>query len=426
MVTRLFIFEDDKFDQFFPLTYTRPVYDLLFGMTSTGSMIGSLFPSVQETLLCRDYMTGVLKERMGQAVYVNHLEAAADDEVLVVNGRLLPSSGLRQELGASGEDQLLVAKGDIVGWHGGGRAFERLRGRFERLHDKNAITDLKSELKCVEVEAQMVRYLWDLVIRNAEVIQADFERFKRTLDSNGMFKHCEVDDQALLYEVDRVYIGKGSKIDGHVVLDARSGPIFIGSNVHIQPFTRVEGPCFVGEGSILVGGKIRGGTSIGPHCRMGGEVEQSIFQGYSNKYHEGFLGHSFVGEWVNLGALTTNSDLKNNYGPVKVVVNGDLVDSGETKVGAFIGDHAKTGIGTLLNTGVTIGFASNVFGGGMIKQKSIPSFFWGGAQGGETYRLEEAIKTAEVVMQRRGKELTAANVDLFKKVFQLTDKERRE
>jgi len=154
-------------------------------------------------------------------------------------------------------------------------------------------------------------------------------------------------------------------------------------------------------------------------------VEGSIFLGYSNKYHEGFLGHSYVGEWVNLGALTTNSDLKNNYSPVKAMVNGNLVDSGLTKVGAFIGDHVKTGIGTLLNTGISIGFASNLFGGGMIHQKYIPAFIWGSAEKYEEYQLEKAIETARIVMKRRNSELMTDEVNLFKKISQLTEKERR-
>ena len=154
-------------------------------------------------------------------------------------------------------------------------------------------------------------------------------------------------------------------------------------------------------------------------------MEQSVFLGYSNKYHEGFLGHSYLGEWGNLGALTTNSDLKNNYGPVKVLVDGSLVDSGLAKVGAFLGDHVKTGIGTLLNTGMTVGFASNLFGGGMIEERSIPPFSWVGPGKCEEYRLDEAIETARAVMKRRNVELGSGEVDIFKEIFKLTEKERR-
>ena len=176
--------------------------------------------------------------------------------------------------------------------------------------------------------------------------------------------------------------------------------------------------------SILTGGKIREGTSIGPVCRVGGEVEGTIFLGYSNKYHEGFLGHAYVGEWVNLGALTTNSDLKNNYSTIKVMVNETLVDSGLIKVGSFIGDHVKTGIGTLLNTGISLGFASNIFGGGMLKLKYVPAFFWGGPESQEIYELSKALQTIRTVMKRRGVELTGDEENLFKKIYEMTEKER--
>jgi UDP-N-acetylglucosamine diphosphorylase/glucosamine-1-phosphate N-acetyltransferase len=424
MLVRLFIFEDERYDQFLPLTWTRPAYELTCGVRGFRHLIASHFAMVDTVLLCRDYLEPVLNEKGGAGYRVNDLHVEDDDEVYLVNGRLLPPSDLREILDSSRENQLLVCGDNMVGWHGSGRAFKSHATRFGKLYQKGQVAELKRSLEYVETQVEMPSYLWDLVEKNGAQIERDFEWFRKHKDLKHMFEHSQVDDQALIYDVDRVYIEHGSRIDGQVVLDARGGPIIIGERVHIQPHTRIEGPCYVGETSILVGGKIRGGTSIGPHCRIGGEVEQSIFQGCSNKYHEGFLGHSYVGEWVNLGALTTNSDLKNNYGPVKVMVNGKLVDSGQTKVGAFIGDHAKTGIGTLLNTGVSIGFSSNLFGGGMVRQKSIPSFFWGSADGGETYRLEEAIKTAETVKRRRGQELSGAEVDLFKKLFELTDKER--
>ena len=137
-----------------------------------------------------------------------------------------------------------------------------------------------------------------------------------------------------------------------VVLDAEHGPIYIDAGAEIHPFTRIEGPCYIGAGSVLFGAKCRAGNSIGPMCRIGGEIEGTIIQGYSNKYHDGFLGHAYVGQWVNLGALTTNSDLKNDYSEVRITLDGQSpIATGSNKVGALIGDHAKTSIGTLLNTG---------------------------------------------------------------------------
>jgi hypothetical protein len=153
-------------------------------------------------------------------------------------------------------------------------------------------------------------------------------------------------------------------------------------------------------------------------------VEQSIFQAYSNKYHEGFIGHAYIGEWVNLGALTTNSDLKNNYGSVRVQFPSGVVDTGQNKVGCFLGDHVKTGIGTLFNTGAVVGFATNVFGGGMVRDKHVPSFMWGGAHGFEEFRLERAKQVAAAAMPRRQREFTPAVAAMFDYLFERTRRNR--
>lgn len=424
MARKLFIFEDHKYDQFLPLTYNRPVCELLCGASKIKNKIGSLFGEAEVVLLCRDHLQKVLKLSTGKKV--NVFDAEPDDEILLINGRILPSVDFPKEIGFSRKERSFFSGDDMVAWLGPGKAFAGLRGSFDRLHLTDQVSLLRSKLDSTQSKVEMVSYLWDLVRRNADEIEADFEKIKPQADFKNMLRYSQVDGQALIYDANRVYIGKGAQVDGQVVLDARQGAIIVEEGVRIQSHTRVEGPCYIGQGSILVGGKIRAGTSIGPYCRIGGEVEGSIFLGYSNKYHEGFLGHSYVGQWVNLGASTTNSDLKNNYGSVRVMVNGTLVDSGQMKVGAFIGDHAKTGIGTLLNTGVCLGFASNLFGGGMIGQKYIPSFFWGTAEKGETYQLDRAIETAGAVMARRDEKLSPDDADLFKKIFQLTEKERRD
>lgn len=423
MAKKLFIFEDEKYNQFLPLTYNRPAYELLCGTTKIKDKISSLFPDAQEILLCRDYLEKVLKIKTG--IRINEFDIKDEDQILLINGRILPSTDFPQKVNFLEEERFFFRGDDMVGWAGRGEAFKTHKGLFQALYVKDQIKLLKSKIDFSEVDVKIVSYLWDLVFQNSSEIEVDFKRIKPSLDFKNMFNHSQVDDQALIYDVEKVYVGKDSQIDGQVVLDARSGSIFIEDRVSIQPHTLIVGPCYIGEDSILMGGKIGGGTSIGPVCRIGGEVEESIFLGYSNKCHQGFLGHSYVGEWVNLGALTTNSDLKNNYSPVKVMVNDTPVDSGLIKVGAFIGDHVKTGIGTLLNTGVSIGFASNLFGGGMIEQKHILSFIWGSAEKQEEYQLEKAIETARMVMRRRGVELTTDEINLFKKIFQLTEKERR-
>ena len=422
MPKKLFIFEDDKYDQFFPLTYNRPVYELLCGITRIREKIISLFPDAEIILLCRDYLEKVLAEKTQQKV--NQFNVKDKDEILLINGRTIPTADFTDKADFSTEETFFFRGDDFLGWSGRGEAFNENKDLFKNLYVKDKGKSQKIKGSVSKIDVKPVDYLWDLILRNGSEIDADFDKMKSHLDFKNMFKHCQVDDAALVYDMEKVYIGKGSQIDGQVVLDARSGSIFIGEGVRIQPHTLVQGPCYVGDDSLLSGGKIREGTSIGPVCRIGGEVDDSIFLGYTNKYHEGFLGHSYVGEWVNLGALTTNSDLKNNYGSIRVMVNGAEVDTGQTKVGAFIGDHAKTGIGTLLNTGISIGFASNLFGGGMFKSKFVPSFFWGSTEKQEEYKLSKSLETARAVMKRRGRELAGEEENLFKKIFKLTEKER--
>lgn len=423
MAKKLYIFEDDKFDQFFPLTYNRPVYELICGISRIKDKIAWFFPEAEITLLCRDYLETVLQIKTNQKV--NDFEIKNEDELLFINGRVLPHRDLSEKLNFSQEEKFFFCGQDFVSWRGTGLSFKNYENIFKTLYAKDHIKPIKQKRAISQIEVNLVGYLWDLVNVNKSEIENDFERMKPSLDFKNIFKRNEIDGQALIYDIGKVYVGKDCQLDGQVVLDARRGPIFVGDNVTIQPQTRLEGPCYVGEGSILVGGKIREGTSIGPVCRIGGEVEQSIFLGYSNKYHEGFLGHSYVGEWVNLGALTTNSDLKNNYSPVKVMVKGEPVDTGLIKVGSFLGDHVKTGIGTLLGTGMVVGFATNIFGGGMIREKSIPSFCWGDTNNLEEYELDKAMGTAQIVMERRNIKFSQEEKDLFEKIFEMRKEGRK-
>ena len=178
----------------------------------------------------------------------------------------------------------------------------------------------------------------------------------------------------------------------------------LGPNVWVQPFTRIEGPCSIGADTQLFRANLRGSVTIGPNCRIGGEVEAAIVHGYSNKYHEGFLGHAYVGEWVNLGAITSNSDLRNDYGEVCVPLQGDPIPTGQAKVGCFIGDHTRTGMGSMLNTGTSIGVMCNVLPAGILLPKHIPSFtavLYGRVAPG--FPLDQLFETARTVMGRRGK-----------------------
>jgi UDP-N-acetylglucosamine diphosphorylase/glucosamine-1-phosphate N-acetyltransferase len=224
---------------------------------------------------------------------------------------------------------------------------------------------------------------------------------------------------------EKLWIDPTARIEPLTVVDTTAGPVVVEREAVVTAFTRLEGPCGIGPGTQVLGAKIRGGTTLGPQCRIGGEVEASIVQGFSNKYHDGFLGHSYLGEWINLGAGTHNSDLRNDYGPVTITVNGRKVATGLRKVGCFLGDHTKSGLGTLLNTGTNAGVFCNLLPGGLLP-KYVPSFcsWWNGALT-DRAELAELLQTAATAMQRRGGELTAAHAALYRLLFEQTGAERR-
>jgi UDP-N-acetylglucosamine diphosphorylase/glucosamine-1-phosphate N-acetyltransferase len=225
---------------------------------------------------------------------------------------------------------------------------------------------------------------------------------------------------------ERLLVDPTARIDPLVVADTTGGPVLIDREAVVTAFTRLEGPCYIGPQTHVLGAKIRGGTTLGPNCRVGGEVEASILHGHSNKYHDGFLGHSYIGEWVNLGAGTQNSDLRNDYGEVNVVVDGRRVATGQTKVGCFVGDHTKMGLGTLLNTGSNIGVFSNVLPSGGFTPRHVPSFasWWNGELVDRSDPAQLA-ETAAEVMQRRGSTWTEAHAALLRHLHEETAADRR-
>jgi UDP-N-acetylglucosamine diphosphorylase/glucosamine-1-phosphate N-acetyltransferase len=340
------------------------------------------------------------------------------DNAVLVDGRYFPSRAFVQlvrdlPLGGAIQDGnrlIAVAPDNADAWLHGGKGSRWEPSRV----DESLITHLGDE-------TVKFTHLWELVEANPGMIEEDFH-----LLSNEWPSALDTPDRegVAVYAPESVLIAESAQIDQQVTLDARGGPILLGENTHVMGHTRIEGPVAICNGTKLYGGKIRAGSTIGPHCRVGGEVEQSIFQAYSNKYHDGFIGHAYIGEWVNLGAMTTNSDLKNNYGNVRLDFPSGTMETGLPKIGCFMGDHVKTGIGTLLNTGSIIGFATNLFGGGMIREKHVASFLWGGRAGFEEFRLDKAKEVAKAAMPRRGREFTSAVAALFDYLFEVTKAHR--
>jgi UDP-N-acetylglucosamine diphosphorylase/glucosamine-1-phosphate N-acetyltransferase len=272
----------------------------------------------------------------------------------------------------------------------------------------------------LELDGNWIQRPWDLVSLTGEHLQRDFNTIEHVGVSN---RHLAT--LALVGPVDQLRIHDSARIDPYTVFDTTNGPIILGPNVWVQPFTRIEGPCSIGAESQLFRANLRGCVTIGPNCRIGGEVESAIVHGYSNKYHEGFLGHAYIGEWVNLGAITSNSDLRNDYGEVFVPLQGDPIPTGQAKVGCFIGDHTRTGMGSMLNTGTAIGVMCNVLPAGILLPKHVPSFTavsYGRVAPG--FPLEKMFETARTVTGRRGKTFSEADEQLYTALYEQTRLER--
>jgi len=403
MTYPLCIFEDSGYSHLYPLTLTRPVFDLKCGIFSLKEKLLQAHPERPVFLLCRESLCGLVRGQNPEAS-VNEMPAKT---CLFINGRLLAAEGLRQKLSVS-KDTVFLSGTQIVAAFLTGtnvRQFaDHLAGR--------AAFNLAEVEQCQVPHAVLIQYPWDLVNKNASEIVNDFERLASRAQINGF-----VSERAVLLCDEQIDVGLESEIGPGVVLDATKGPIHIGARVTVMPNAVVEGPASIGDDSVIkIGAKIYEGTSIGEVCKVGGEVEESIVHSHSNKQHDGFLGHSYLGQWVNLGADTNNSDLKNNYGSVKVWTNGDLVDTGSRFAGVYMGDHSKTGINTMFNTGTSVGVMCNVFGAGF-PPKFIPSFSWGGNDGLAEYDFEKALATARIVMQRRGIDLTKEYQNMLRHIF---------
>ena len=408
---KVLIFEDEKAKHLYPLTYLRPVWELRCGISTLLDKFKRTFSNDELYFWTRPEIVPLLKRKYGKPV--NEIKILMGKEGLIlVNGRwLLGTDGFaipaKEEQGVCGETVLY-----------GYLASEKIQSddNLESLLDKVASLPKK------EVPAKLINYPWDLVKYNSETIKEEF----KSLGRKGI--EGKMAPESVIYgSKEEVWVASGAEVHPMVVLDTHGGPVIIAEGTKVFPFTRIEGPSYIGPDCQIVGGKIREGCSFGPGCRVGGEVEESIIQGHSNKYHDGFLGHAYVGEWVNLGALTTNSDLKNNYSTVTVYGNGTLQDTGEMKIGAFIGDHTKTSIGTILNTGTVIGIMCNVVGVGHLLPKYLPSFAWfleGKVMKG--FGLQSQIETAITAMSRRKVYLLPEEKDLIAYVYETTKGERLE
>ncbi|GAB4254388.1 MAG: GlmU family protein [Vicingaceae bacterium] len=297
---------------------------------------------------------------------------------------------------------------------------ELIIGRVSNLHEKPKSIDQS-------IPVHQIKNPRDIFLLNGNEIANDFNLLTKNKTSNSIcttntiIGDHPVFDHGNLIE-HNIFIEEGAKVTASV-LNASSGPIYIGKNTEIMEGALIRGPFALCEGGVVkMGAKIYGPTTIGPYCKVGGEVNNTVFQNYSNKGHDGFLGNSVIGDWCNLGADTNTSNLKNNYGTVKVwdYETENYINSGLQFCGLIMGDHSKSSINSMFNTGTTVGFSANIFGSGFPK-KFIPSFSWGEQH---TFEIEKSIEVASRMMERRGKSLSAEEIKVFHQIFNYTSKYR--
>ncbi len=381
-----FIFFDDPVfrNQLKPLTLTRPVSEIRIGIQTISEKWINLHRG-HFSYLTESYLSG-------------KYPAAYAEANLYINASLLYDQSLENALRALGPEQMLVSKEAVLA----------ARTTADLSYDFGL-----PPLKAVSYEGTpvLITRLPDLFLKNAGQIQEDFKRI-----TAGRSSAAVTDPFTRVYSPGNIFLEEGVSLKA-AILNAENGPIYIGKNAVIQEGSLIIGPAAIGEESMVAfGARIRPNTTLGPVCRVGGEVGNSIFFGYSNKAHDGFLGNSVIGEWCNLGANTNNSNLKNDYGIVKLYdyQTSSLEPSGEVFCGTFMGDYTKAGISTMFNTGTVVGVASNVFGGDF-QAKFIPSFTWGGElKGYEDYRFDKAIEVINATMGRRGMKLSEQDETILK------------
>ncbi|PHR70592.1 MAG: glucose-1-phosphate thymidylyltransferase [Lutibacter sp.] len=385
------LFDGEVRNALLPFTYTRPVADIRIGILTIREKWEKRLGFTTTTLT---------EEYLEDKFPMIELE-----QNILINASFLPSDALVKAVKNLQENQVIFKDDVIV-------AFFTTDTQEDENFDNFTHIDFEDDLI-------QVKNSWDIFSRNAEAIQQDFD-----LITKGR-KSADIPEMTVAFNKENVFIEEGAKLP-LCSLNATDGPIYIGKDAEIMEGSSVRGPFALCDNSTLkMGAKIYGGTTIGPHCKVGGEVNNSVIFGYSNKGHDGFLGNAVIGEWCNLGADTNNSNLKNNYAEVKLwsYETGRFAKTGLQFCGLMMGDHSKCGINTMFNTGTVIGVSANIFGPGF-PRNFIPSFAWGGSAGFTTYQMNKVKEVATVVMKRRGIEFDKKEEQILEHVFEETNQYR--
>ena len=377
--------------QLLPLTFTRPVCELRIGILTVREKWEKYLESTTSTLT-EDYL---------QKKYP--LQSGADN--LLVHGAVCPTPDLADAIKGLEIGQQLV-KGQML-----------LAVRLPNTVD--SFLDIREDAISFDSEITVIQHPWDIFAQNGAELNADFALLTKGRTSVSLSKTNTIIGKY------PVFLEEGANVEASI-LNTTAGPIYIGKDAEVMEGSLIRGPFSLGEHSqVKMGAKIYGPTTIGPHSKVGGEVNNSVIIGYSNKGHDGFLGNSVLGEWCNLGADTNTSNLKNNYDEERIwsYVTKSFARTGLQFCGLIMGDHSKSGINTMFNTGTVVGVSANIFGSGF-PRTFVPSYSWGGASGFIDYRIDKALEVSQRVMERRGLVLNEVEESIIRTVYDLTKQYR--
>lgn len=376
-----------------PFTFTRPVADIRIGILTIREK-WEKYLGYTTTTLTEEYL-------------MEKYPMVEMDANVMINAAFLPNEVI-VEMVRSLEPQQVIVKGDEV------IAFHTTDTQEEVDFDSYEVIEYTSDIIKIE-------HTWDIFSKNDLAIREDFDLLTEGRQSQMIPKSVNV------IAPENVFIEEGAKLE-FVTLNASTGPIYIGKNAEIMEGSVIRGPfALCEEAQVKLAAKIYGATTVGPHCRVGGEINNSVLFAYSNKGHDGFLGNSVLGEWCNIGADSNNSNLKNNYEEVKLwsYETDSFQKTGLQFCGLMMGDHSKCGINTMFNTGTVVGVSANIFGSGF-PRNFVPSYSWGGASGFATYITKKAFETARIVMSRRNISFTPTDAKILEHIFEETKKYRKE
>ncbi|MBT8188959.1 MAG: glucose-1-phosphate thymidylyltransferase [Saprospiraceae bacterium] len=398
-MNNIILFDDDHWKSLLPMTFTRPTADLRVGILTIREKWEKYLDGTG-SYITQDYLS---------VKFPIHIEEIN----FVINARYLPNKRIARLIsqleinGALLHDEILVAA-------------KMKRDQFEKLINNQQLDEIDGlELADTFDEDDFIMRPHDIFRLNANEIRKDFDLMTVGRVSAAIPQNVTTSGNA------NIFIEEGATVQP-CFLNASSGPIYIGKDSEVMEGAMIRGPFAMGLNSrVKMGAKIYGATSMGPFCKIGGEVNNVVLQAYSNKGHDGYLGNSVLGEWVNIGADTNSSNLKNNYTEVKTwdYSNDTFKNTGLQFCGCILGDHTKVGINTMFNTGTVTGVSCNIYGSGF-PRTFIPSFSWGGKQGYSTYRIEKSIETAAKMMKRRGIDFSEEDKTILEHIFHYTSRYR--